>query len=101
MVGILSLLCVCLFVCTVTDLQQRKKIAASNLRVLVRLLSEMSFSNFSELWPRGGPQPRMRAPYGEICVLLTHLFSVYILASDDCLGHFWTRNVNEHSCWTL
>jgi len=77
MVGILSLLCVCLFVCTVTDLQQRKKIAASNLRVLVRVLSGMSFSNFSELGPRGSPQPRMRAPYGEMRLVDTLVFSLH------------------------
>jgi len=49
MVGILSLPCLCLFVCTVTDFSVAEEDSGLKLRVLVRLLSGMSFSHFGEL----------------------------------------------------
>jgi len=75
MVGILSLL----FVCTVTDFSVAEKDSSMKLRMLVRLLSGMSFSHFRELWHRGGSprslnKSQTRAPYGGIYILLTHLF---------------------------
>jgi len=52
--GILSLLCVCLFVCfflhTVTDFSAADKDRSVKFCVHVRLLSGMSFSHFGELW---------------------------------------------------
>jgi len=77
MVGILSLLCVCLFV-QIQISRRRKKDSGVKLRMLVRLLSRMNFSHFGELWPRGD-SPRslntrqMRVLYGGICVVLMHL----------------------------
>jgi len=92
------------FVCTVTDFSAAEKDSGVKLRLLVRILSGMSFSHFGELWPRGGwdilftsgiykshigkmttnrPWEKIsrratptpvRVPYGGICVLLTHLF---------------------------
>ena len=53
MVGIYSLL---LCLCTVTDFSAAEKDSVVKLRMLVRLLSGMSFSHFGELWPRGGSQ---------------------------------------------
>jgi len=45
---------VCLHVCTVTDFSAAEKDSGVKLRMLVRLLSGMSFSDFGEIWPRGG-----------------------------------------------
>jgi len=51
-VGILSLLCVCLSVCTVTDFSA-EECSGVKLHMLVRLLSGTSFSHFGELWLAG------------------------------------------------
>ena len=68
MVGILSLLCVC----TVTDFSAAEKGSGVKLRTLVRLLSGMNFSHFGN-FDLGAARPGMRALYGGICLLLTHL----------------------------
>jgi len=79
MVGILRLLCLCF---TVTYFSEVEKDSGVKLCMLVRLLSEMSFSHFGELWPRGSSSRslnmRMRAPYDGICVLLMHLFCTFV-----------------------
>ena len=48
-----NLVC-CVFVCTVTDFSAVKKDSGVKLHTLVRLLSGMIFSHFSELLPRHG-----------------------------------------------
>jgi len=48
--GILSLLYVCFFVCTVTDFSAAEKDSGVKLRTLVQLLYGMCFSHFGELW---------------------------------------------------
>jgi len=45
---------VCLFVCMVTDFSAAEEDSGVKLCKLVQLLSEMSFSDFGEVWPRGG-----------------------------------------------
>jgi len=42
----------CAFLCTVTDFSAAEKDSGVKLRMLVPLLSGMSFSHFGELWPR-------------------------------------------------
>jgi len=44
----------CMFVCMVADFSAAEKDSGMKFRLLVRLLSGMSFSHFGELWPRGG-----------------------------------------------
>ena len=51
MVGIYSF---CVFVCMVTDFSAAEEDSGVKLCKLVQLLSEMSFSDFGEVWPRGG-----------------------------------------------
>jgi len=48
--GIFSLLCFCLFVCTVTDFSATEKDSGMKLCTLVRLLSSTSSSHFGALW---------------------------------------------------
>jgi len=45
----------CAFLCTVTDFSAAEKDSGMKLRMLVPLLSGMSFSHFGELWPREAP----------------------------------------------
>jgi len=51
--GITYLVYFRVFVCTVTDFSAAEKASGVKLPMLVRLLSDMSFSHFDDLWPRG------------------------------------------------
>jgi len=81
----LGYLVYCVFVCTVTDFSAVEKDSVVKLMLSYSITTGMSFSHVGELWPRGGSprslntRPRMRVPYGGICVLLRHLLDNFCL----------------------
>ena len=97
----------------VTNFSAAEKDSGMKLRLLVRLLSGMSFSHFGEVRPRGGShrrptsgmiqispgkkirvrlggQSELAAPYGGISVLLVDLLAYFIYSLSQCvrLEHF-------------
>ena len=55
---------VCLFVCTVTSFSTAEKCSGVKLRMLVPLLSGMSFSHLGEVSPRGSSPRSLKTRQG-------------------------------------
>jgi len=69
----------------VTDFSAAEKDSSVKLRVLVPLLSEMSFSHFGELWPRGGS---LRSLYANCTSEKSHL-------AGKNTNHTWEKIVSR------
>jgi len=69
------------------DFSAAEKDSGVKLWTLSRLLSGMSLSHFGELWPMDGSPEAYEAPYGGMCVLLTHLFLFFVSCSLIAFSH--------------